>query len=166
MNKLYFLALISAFASSTGIELYAKFSKSIKKAPNKNHVLLQNIQQLIEQKRNVKICKLENKTNVKKQEKARILKQRTRLDHIKLIGKNRRIYLQLEDSYMLFRNYPFNPKELEQKVKDLSQNLVELNQDTKISIYPSKKFRKHFLLRSFYTYQDMYSAAIKIDKDI
>jgi RNA-binding protein YhbY len=133
--------------------------------------LLEDMKKLIENKRNAKVAKLEKKNDIKKQEKAKILKQRTRLDHIKLIGNNKIVYLQLENSFLyigfpLNIHFDFNPLRLQNDLDTLSQENLVFDKDSKISIYPSRKLRKNRLLGSWCTYKDLYSASIKINKDI
>jgi len=170
MKKLFPCLVALVFALSTRIETKALNSKSLKKVNPQENTLLKSMKALIAEKRLKKIAQFRNHKNKWKQESARVLNNRIYLDHIKLIGNNKTIYLQLKDSYQAFGfylgSYPFNATELEQKLDALSQANVQCNKDAKIKIYPSTKFKKHRFFKSFYTYNNLYSASIKINQDI
>lgn len=133
-------------------------------------ILLSQIKEFIEKKRTTKIAKLENSKKPEKQAQAEILKKRNRLDHIKIVGNNGVTYLQLENSVLLIplesRYYYYNLKKAENYLDELKQHSASFDQKIKVVVYPSRKHRMNFLFGSWYTYNDLYSASIKVNFDI
>lgn len=147
-------------------------SKMLKRPATPTEQLLAEMKKFVQQKRTEKIAELEKSQDPKKREKAEKLKQRTRIDHIKIIreGKNS-IYLQLEHStrglfFIEGRYYPFDAQELEATLQTLlDENINPLQENTDIDVYKSEKKRMHPIFGRFYLSDDLYSAAIFLDKE-
>lgn len=174
MKKYYFYTLFCAtFLILCSASLFADQqsflkSKSLKQPATQTELLLTKIKKLVEQKRAEKIAALEQE----KPAKAEKLKQRKRIDHIKIIREGKSsIYLQLEHStrglfFIEGRYYPFDAQELEATLQTLlDENINPLQENIDVDVYKSEKKRMHPIFGRLYLSNDLYSAAIFLDKE-
>lgn len=142
--------------------------KSLKKAaPSREEQFLENLTKIIENKKAERIAILEKSNDPKKQKKAEALKKRKYLDHIRIEQKDSRtIYLQLANSVprMEGRSFPYDKEKLNKALQELCDKYgLTIKDITEVAVYRSSKRRKNCILGSWWTANDLYSAAIFIN---
>ncbi len=139
--------------------------KSLKNAaPAQEALFLASLKKRIIEQKNKRIARLERSKKSKKRAKAEELKRRKHLDHIKIVTEDgTTTYLQLENSrsgYFGGRSHPYDQQKLAIILQELcKKHGLTLQNVTEISVYLSTKQRKNCILGSWWTNNDLYSAA-------
>lgn len=157
-KNLLFLLIITS-----GIFIPAHALKSLKKAAQKpEEQFLEALRKTVKEEKARTIARLEASKNPKKQAKAKELKKRSRLDHIKIVTEGgKTTYLQLEDSRIFLQSYyPYDQQKLEKKLQELcKKHGLNLQNITEVWVHLSAKRRDSSFFGGLWTNNDLYSAA-------